>query len=225
MKNEHLTVFKNNKYPRKKILFLGYNRDRTKLIDFLLSQGCEVHYTDNMIDRFEYDLIVCFGYRKILKSSTLAKISCPIINLHISYLPYNRGAHPNFWSFYDGTQSGVSIHLIDEGMDTGPILFQKKTQFEDEKTFIETYDRLFNEIENLFIENIDLIISVPRHFGHPCRSPLRSGLGCGRGGASCALARMDHIGPNISKAKRCVAASKRPVRFEPNWSKTVKTCF
>ena len=44
-------------------------------------------------------------------------------------------------------------------MDTGPILFQKKTQFEDEKTFIETYDRLFNEIENLFIENIDLIIS------------------------------------------------------------------
>ena len=71
MKNEYLTVFKNNKYPRKKILFLGYNRDRTKLIDFLLSQGCEVHYTDNMIDRFEYDLIVCFGYRKILKSGHL----------------------------------------------------------------------------------------------------------------------------------------------------------
>ena len=74
-------------------------------------------------------------------------------------MPFNRGAHPNFWSFYDGTQSGVSIHLIDEGIDTGPILFQKKIQFEDEKTFIETYDRLFDEIENLFIENIDLIVS------------------------------------------------------------------
>ena len=104
-------------------------------------------------------LIVSFGYLHLLGSDFINNCGCPIVNLHVSYLPFNRGAHPNFWSFYDGTQSGVSIHLIDEGIDTGPILFQKKIQFEDEKTFIETYDRLFDEIENLFIENIDLIVS------------------------------------------------------------------
>ena len=72
------------------------------------------------------DLIVSFGYRHILRSDFINKCGCPIANLHISYLPFNRGAHPNFWSFYDDTPSGVSIYLIDEGIDTGPILFQKK---------------------------------------------------------------------------------------------------
>ena len=162
MKNEYLTVFKNNKYPRKKILFLGYNRDRTKLIDFLLNQGCEVHYTDKMIDRFEYDLIVCFGYRKILKSSTLAKISCPIINLHISYLPYNRGAHPNFWSFIDNTPKGISIHEIDSGIDTGKIIFRQKIKINPYKknfsTFKKTHAYLINQVEKLFIKKFEKIL-------------------------------------------------------------------
>ena len=145
-----------------KILFLGYGRSKTRVINELEKRDCSVNIHNDKVSLDDVDdshLIVSFGYRHILGTDFINKCGCPIVNLHMSYLPFNRGAHPNFWSFYDGTQSGVSIHLIDEGMDTGPILFQKKTQFEDEKTFIETYDRLFNEIENLFIENIDLIIS------------------------------------------------------------------
>ena len=145
-----------------KIMFLGYGRSETRLIDELEKKDCAVNVHNEKISLDDVDdshLIVSFGYGHILGSDFINKCGCPIVNLHISYLPFNRGAHPNFWSFYDGTQSGVSIHLIDEGIDTGPILFQKKIQFEDEKTFIETYDRLFDEIENLFIENIDLIIT------------------------------------------------------------------
>jgi methionyl-tRNA formyltransferase len=90
----------------------------------------------------------------------IKKIDCPIFNLHISYLPYNRGAHPNFWSFYDNTPSGVTIHLIDEGIDTGPIIYQKYINFNiDEKTFILTYFRLIKEIEDLFISNTYKLIS------------------------------------------------------------------
>ena len=40
-----------------------------------------------------------------------------------------QGAHPNFWSFYDNTPSGVTIHLIDAGIDTGDVLYQKKLIF------------------------------------------------------------------------------------------------
>ena len=145
-----------------KITFLGYGRSETRLIDELEKKDCAVNIYSEKISLDDVDdshLIVSFGYRYILGSDFINQCGCPIVNLHISYLPFNRGAHPNFWSFYDGTQSGVSIHLIDEGIDTGPILFQKKIQFENEKTFIEAYDRLFDEIENLFIENIDLIIA------------------------------------------------------------------
>ena len=145
-----------------KIIFLGYGRSETRIIDELEKKDCAVIVHNERISLDDVDdshLIVSFGYLHLLGSDFINNCGCPIVNLHISCLPFNRGAHPNFWSFYDGTQSGVSIHLIDEGIDTGPILFQKKIQFEDEKTFIETYDRLFDEIENLFIENIDLIVS------------------------------------------------------------------
>ncbi|MCH9853057.1 MAG: hypothetical protein K0U45_06090 [Alphaproteobacteria bacterium] len=144
--------------PFKKILFLGYERDKTRLIDALIEYNCDVHYGNQPIDSVNYDLIVSFGYRHIFKKRVLDALNCPIVNLHISYLPFNRGAHPNFWSFYEGTQSGVSIHLIDKGVDTGPIIFQKKVDFIDETTFAQTYHKLINEIEDLFIANIQDII-------------------------------------------------------------------
>lgn len=46
------------------------------------------------------------------------------MNLHISYLPWNKGADPNFWSCIDGTPAGVTLHHIDAGVDTGDIIAQ-----------------------------------------------------------------------------------------------------
>jgi methionyl-tRNA formyltransferase len=146
--------------PRKRILFLGYNSEQTKLIDVLISANCEVWHTEDKIDSTQgYDFVVSYGYRHILKKATLESSNAPIINLHISYLPWNRGAHPNFWSFFDCTPSGVSIHLIDEGVDTGPILYQRYVNFtKEQNTFAQTYKQLHLEIETLFIENLDEII-------------------------------------------------------------------
>ena len=87
--------------------------------------------------------------------------TAPIINLHISYLPWNKGAHPNFWSHFDCTPSGVTIHEIDEGVDTGNIIVQKYVNFEkSEITFSQTFKRLRKEVENLFIRNIDKLLTT-----------------------------------------------------------------
>ncbi len=155
MKNTNLF-----KYSNKKILFLGYDTTETKLINFIKNYNIKVTQTNQKLNKSvkSYDIIICFGYRHIIKKNFIDKCNCPIINLHISYLPYNRGAHPNFWSFFDGTVSGVTIHLVDAGIDTGPILFQKKIIFKNENTFFETYKKLFNEVENLFIKNFKKII-------------------------------------------------------------------
>ena len=144
-----------------KVLFLGYNRNQTIIIDALSKKGCEiVEINEKIVSTDGYDLVISFGYRHILSKSIIDKSKAPIINLHISYLPWNKGAHPNFWSFFDCTPSGVSIHIIDEGIDTGPIIYQKYVNFSDEETtFSKTYKRLINEIEKLFISNIDNIIS------------------------------------------------------------------
>jgi folate-dependent phosphoribosylglycinamide formyltransferase PurN len=143
-----------------RVLFLGYGKEKTGLINELEKKGCAVFVTSEKIcSTLGYDLVISFGYRHILRKSVIASSTAPIINLHISYLPWNKGAHPNFWSFFDCTPSGVTIHLIDEGVDTGPIIFQKYVNFdESEDTFSKTYRRLVHEVEALFIENIDAII-------------------------------------------------------------------
>ncbi len=145
----------------KKILFLGYDKSQTAIIDTLISDGHEVWHTKGRIeDTADFEFVISFGYTHILKGELLRKESCPIINLHISYLPYNRGAHPNFWSFFDGTPSGVTIHLVDEGIDTGSILFQKYVNFEkNERTFAQTHTRLRQEVESLFLDNKSAILS------------------------------------------------------------------
>ncbi len=152
----------NSKANSKKILFLGYNENETCLINALKKKHCKLtHSKDSFNYSNEFDLIISFGYRRIIKKELIEQVKCPIINLHISYLPYNKGTHPNFWSFYDNTPSGVTIHIIDEGVDTGPIIYQKYVNFDKgEVTFKQTYKRLFNEIENLFLKNIDNIIDM-----------------------------------------------------------------
>ncbi len=153
----------------KKILLLGYSRKDTKLFEkiknfdkkiYLKNYSSKINF--KMIKNF--DLIICYGYRHIIKDEILSKYKKKIINLHIGFLPYNRGAHPNFWSFADNTPSGVTIHQIDRGIDTGKIIFQKQIDHELIKNkkkinFEMTYKILRNEIEKLFIINMDKILN------------------------------------------------------------------
>ena len=80
----------------------------------------------------------------------------------MSFLPYNRGSYPNFWSFVNETPKGVTIHEIDGGADTGNIIFQNSYELDPNlekfSTFRKTYDFLFSELENLFIEKYEDII-------------------------------------------------------------------
>ena len=156
-----MTRIKDIKNPTKKILFLGYSQSQTKLIDALVANNCIVDHTEEKIEATKgYDCVVSYGYRHILKQNVIDGFDCPLFNLHISYLPYNRGAHPNFWSFYDNTPSGVTIHLIDSGVDTGPIVKQKYVNFqESDDTFVKTYSALIENIENLFLEFLPSLLT------------------------------------------------------------------
>ena len=110
--------------------------------------------TSDFIKLNSYDFIVSFGYLNILEKEIIDNVKQAAINLHISYLPYNRGKHPNIWSNLENTISGVTIHLMDEGLDTGNILFQKEVHINKKNhTFASSYNLLISEIENLFSLN------------------------------------------------------------------------
>ena len=149
---------------KKKILFLGYKKKDTKLISFLRRKKILViengQKTLSSKKLKSFDLIISFGYKKIIKKNILKNLARLPVNLHISYLPYNKGSHPNYWSFKDRTPSGISIHEIDAGIDTGKIIFRKRINFKLKKdlTFNQTYWFLRQNIEKLFIRNFKSIL-------------------------------------------------------------------
>jgi methionyl-tRNA formyltransferase len=149
---------------QKQCLFLGYKKNQTSLINFLKKKNFIIKNYQKIppLKIFKQsDFIISFGFREIISKNIIKKIKKPIFNIHLSYLPFNRGAHPNFWSFIENTPAGVSIHKIDQGIDTGDIILRKKIYFNISlnkfSTFKKTYNYLFLEAERLFIKNFNII--------------------------------------------------------------------
>ena len=101
------------------------------------------------------DWLVSYGYRHIIDAATLARYRA--VNLHVSYLPWNRGADPNFWAWRDGTPHGVTLHVIDEGIDTGPLIAQRLVDMTDHETLRTSYAKLKAEAEEMFYATWPLI--------------------------------------------------------------------
>lgn len=136
------------------LAFLGYDESQTRLIEVIRGHGLSVmQIVDPVTDLSGFDHVVSFGYRHILRADVLGTARRPIMNLHISFLPYNRGAQPNFWAWVEGTPHGVTLHEIAAGVDTGPILAQRRVDFGDDRiTLRDSQARLIAEIEALFEE-------------------------------------------------------------------------
>jgi folate-dependent phosphoribosylglycinamide formyltransferase PurN len=145
----------------RRVLFLGYDHSKTRLIAEISAQGFEVVHSERPLKSYEnFEIIISFGYRHIIPLDVIANSLCPIVNLHISLLPWNRGAHPVFWALFDNTPLGVTIHEIDEGLDTGPIIAQKELAVEtDSLTFEQVHHQLVRKIEELFMNVFGDLIS------------------------------------------------------------------
>ena len=86
-------------------------------------------------------MVVAFG--QILPKALLDVPDRGSINVHASLLPRYRGAAPVAWALIRGeTETGVTTFLMDEGMDTGPILLQERTPILSEETAGELAQRL-----------------------------------------------------------------------------------
>ncbi|MFH1373076.1 MAG: formyltransferase family protein [bacterium] len=137
------------------ILLLG--PPRPEFVGYLESYGDVVKITNERLSGGSdildgVDIIVSYGYRYIIREAVLRRFHGRLVNLHISYLPFNRGADPNLWSFLEDTPKGVTIHYIDEGVDTGDILAQQEVTYPPDATLRSTYEELSRAIENLFRE-------------------------------------------------------------------------
>lgn len=98
------------------------------------------------------EVCVMYGHREILRKDEIEQYR-GVINIHPSMLPYGKGAHPNFWAWYNEEPHGVTLHyVLDEGLDTGPIIATSAVEFvmPDRETLNSSYMALHEAAERLF---------------------------------------------------------------------------
>ncbi len=103
------------------------------------------------------DLFVVVAFR-VLPKSILEIPNIGSVNLHASLLPRYRGAAPIHWAVINGeSETGCTIFFLDEQVDTGNILLQKKMRIGSDETTGEVYNRLMEEGSDALIEALQLI--------------------------------------------------------------------
>jgi len=106
-------------------------------------------WAQRILDHIEFvkpDLVVLAGFMKVLPAGFVSKLSPNLINLHPSLLPNFPGAHAVRDALNAGaTKTGSTIHIVDQGIDTGPVVSQRELEImpgEDQKSLHERIKKI-----------------------------------------------------------------------------------
>ncbi len=125
---------------------------------------------DNMVAELlqciEPDVIIVNGTR-IISKKILSSVPCVFINSHTGITPKYRGVHGGYWALVnrDISNCGVTVHLVDEGVDTGSVLYQDVIHVTKKDNFV-TYPylqiakirtSLLKAVEDALLNNINRI--------------------------------------------------------------------
>ncbi|HWS87029.1 MAG TPA: methionyl-tRNA formyltransferase [Pyrinomonadaceae bacterium] len=131
--------------------------------EYALSRGLAVRQpakirTEEALALFaerEFDAAVVVAYGRILPPAFLRAPRLGCVNVHFSLLPKYRGAAPVNWAIVRGErETGVTTMLMDEGLDTGPVLLQRPTGIEEGETAPHLLERLSHVGAELLVETL-----------------------------------------------------------------------
>lgn len=103
----------------------------------------------------EPGLVVSAGLMRILPGGFVREFSPSLINTHPALLPLFPGAHAVRDALAAGaTETGVTVHIIDEGVDTGPVLRQARVEIEPGEAEAELHERIKQLERPLLVETV-----------------------------------------------------------------------
>lgn len=127
------------------------------LFDWIKEQGHEcVFWCDELDEKWvqvqNFDLGISYTYSRIISARIIQLLHHNIVNLHISFLPWNRGSDPNIWSLLEKTPRGVTLHYINEEVDKGDIIVQEiiSSDVKENATLKSTYNELTENAIGMF---------------------------------------------------------------------------
>lgn len=110
------------------------------------------------------ELVILAWWPHLVRRPFLDAGQSATLNMHPSLLPHGRGKDPNFWTLADGEPAGVTIHHVDEGIDSGPIAFQALIETDWSDTGGTLYAKAQDRMIRLFADSLDAMIAldIPR---------------------------------------------------------------
>jgi methionyl-tRNA formyltransferase len=93
--------------------------------------------TRKLLEQLNPALVIVNGTR-IISTKTLSAVPAKFINMHAGITPKYRGVHGAYWALVKGDKNncGVTVHLVDQGIDTGAIVYQENIEISKEDNFI-----------------------------------------------------------------------------------------
>ena len=108
------------------------------------------------------DLVVCAGFMKLLGPAVLADFGGRLINTHPALLPAFPGAHAVRDALAAGaTTTGATVHLVDAGLDTGPVLAQRSVPVHPDDDEARLHERIKTVEWTLLIETVATLVTDP----------------------------------------------------------------
>jgi len=135
------------------------NNIETQYVDFKSFKNRE-DYDKEIIKALEekkIDLVVLAGYMRILSPFFINAYKNKIMNIHPALLPSFPGLHAQRQAVeYGAKVSGCTVHFVDEGVDSGPIVLQKSVEVKDDDTEELLAERILKEEHQIYPKAIQL---------------------------------------------------------------------
>lgn len=176
-------ILKQNKINIK-FVCLRYRTPDKKILNFCKKKRIKVENfakvnslsSKKKILNYKCDYLVSMSYDQIFGSFLVDKFKNKIINCHAGNLPFYRGRNVLNWVLInDEKEFGVTVHYVDEGIDTGDIIIQKKSKITDSDTYASLLEKAValcadSLYESLCHIRLDKVIRIKQSSIHPVGS-------------------------------------------------------
>lgn len=113
------------------------------------------------IARFEPDLVVSAGFMKIVGPAVLDAFGGRLVNTHPALLPAFPGAHAVRDALAAGVPvTGATVHVVDAGVDTGPVLAQREVRVEPGDDEARLHERIKHVERELLVQTVAELVTA-----------------------------------------------------------------
>ena len=114
----------------------------------------------SLLKKYDFDYLILAGYMRILSAEFVSAFSKKIINIHPADTKKHQGLHAYEWAFENKLDKTViTVHFVDEGMDTGEIIAQKEVDLTGCKSLEEVEKRGLKVEHELYPKTIKLLVT------------------------------------------------------------------